>query len=184
MRLVSNWSENFLQNQYKRLAEYRHQVFVERLGWEDLRSESGLEMDQFDRNDTIYIVAEEDDGHIVGCARLLPTTKPYLLGEVFPQLYNGLSPPCSPDVWELSRFSALDINKRNASSSQVSSPIARQLLEESISCAVAQGAKRLITVSPLGIERLLLRSGFNSHRAGPPVIISGHPTFACWIDLE
>ena len=44
-------------------------------------------------------------------------------------------------------------------------------------------AQRLITVSPLGIERLLRREGFRAHRAAPPQIIDGHPIFACWIDV-
>lgn len=143
-----------------------------------------MESDQFDRPDTIYVVAQDDKGLVSGCARLLPTTRPYLLGEVFPHLLNGLEPPCSPDVWELSRFAAVDINNHSAKSGQFSSPVARRLLEESMDCAAARGAKRLITVSPIGIERLLSRSGINSHRAGPPMIIDGHPIFACWIDLN
>jgi N-acyl-L-homoserine lactone synthetase len=57
-----------------------------------------------------------------------------------------------------------------------------ELLRESIACAVAHGAKRLISVSPIGVERLLRRTGIRSHRAGPPMIVDGHPIFACWID--
>ncbi|MCK9189631.1 acyl-homoserine-lactone synthase [Acidithiobacillus sp.] len=184
MRLVSGAAEGLAEGQYARLAEYRHQVFVEYLRWEDLRAESGREADQFDRSDTVYVMAEDDHANIIGCARLLPTTKPYLLGEVFPQLLNGLPPPNSPDVWELSRFAAVDVHKKSARSGQFSSPVARKLLEESIGCAASRGAKRLITVSPIGVERLLSRSGINSHRAGPPMIIDGHPIFACWIELK
>ncbi|MDI9690539.1 acyl-homoserine-lactone synthase, partial [Burkholderia cenocepacia] len=49
--------------------------------------------------------------------------------------------------------------------------------------AAERGVQRLITVSPLGIERLLRRAGFLAHRAGPPMIIDGHPIFACWIEV-
>ncbi|WP_308164003.1 acyl-homoserine-lactone synthase [Acidithiobacillus ferriphilus] len=183
MQVISGAAEVLPNNLYTKVAGYRHQVFVEQLGWA-LHTENGMEWDQFDRPDTVYVVAQDDQGHVSGCARLLPTTRPYLLGEVFPQLLNGLVPPCSPDVWELSRFASVDLNKQATTSGQFSSSVARELLEESIACAVSHGAKRLITVSPIGVERLLSRTEFHTHRAGPPMIIDGHPIFACWIHLN
>ena len=183
MQVISGAAEVLPNNLYAKVAGYRHQVFVEQLGWA-LRTENGMESDQFDRPDTVYVVAQDDQGHVSGCARLLPTTRPYLLGEVFPQLLNGLTPPCSPDVWELSRFAAVDLNNRARTPGQFSSSVARKLLEESIACAGSHGAKRLITVSPIGVERLLSRSEFHVHRAGPPMIIDGHPIVACWIHLD
>ncbi|MES2299298.1 MAG: acyl-homoserine-lactone synthase [Pseudomonadota bacterium] len=173
-------SDEFLSS----VAIYRHKVFVETLGW-DLKTKNGEERDQFDRPDTLYVVSRDDAGHVNGCARLLPTNRPYLLGEVFPELLNGLPAPCSSDVWELSRFASVDFNQRSFSAlSQFSSGVAAQLLHESIACAAAHGAKRLITVSPIGIERLLRRTGVRAHRAGPPMIINGHPIFACWIEID
>lgn len=166
------------------VAHYRHKVFVETLGW-DLKTSNGEELDQFDRPDTMYVVSRDEGGAVNGCARLLPTSQPYLLGEVFPELMNGQPVPCSADVWELSRFASVDFNQRKTSAlAQFSSGIACQLLREAIACAKAQGAKRLITVSPIGIERLLRHTGVHAHRAGPPMIINGHPIFACWIDID
>lgn len=181
MQIISGAAESLPSNLYVRVAGYRHQVFVERLGW-PLYTENGLESDQFDRPDTVYVVAQDTDGHITGCARLLPTTGPYLLSEVFPQLLNGLPPPCSPDVWELSRFAAIDLNSQNAPNGQICASIAHEILAQSITCAVARGAKRLIAVTTIGVERLLIRSKFKSHRAGPPMIIDGQLTNACWIE--
>ena len=78
----------------------------------------------------VYVVGEEA-GRVVGCARLLPTTRPYLLGEVCPQLLNGMPPPSSPEIWELSRFAALDFDeKRTSPLGQFSSPVAVELLQE------------------------------------------------------
>ena len=183
MQVITGPVEVLPNNLYAKVAGYRHQVFVERLGWA-LRTENGMGSDQFDRPDTVYVVAQNDQNHVSGCACLLPTTRPYLLGEIFPQLLNGLAPPCSPDVWELSRFAAVDLGDRSKIAGQFSSSVARKLLEESVACAVSHGAKRLITVSPIGVERLLSRSEFHAHRAGPPMIIDGHPIVACWIHLD
>lgn len=184
MNVIAGKTSAFTESMFSEVASYRYKVFIETLGWE-LETKNGEELDQFDRPDTVYVVSQDDAGKVNGCARLLPTNRPYLLGDIFPQLLNGLPVPCSADVWELSRFAAVDFNNRTSSAlSQFSSEIAINLLRESIACAAAHGAKRLITVSPVGIERLLRRAGFHARRAGPPMIIDGHPIFACWIDVE
>jgi N-acyl-L-homoserine lactone synthetase len=165
------------------LARYRHRVFVEMMGWE-LQCKDELEFDQFDRDDTRYVACRDDQGRMVGCARLLPTTAPYLLAEVFPQLLHGMAPPCSPEVWELSRFAAVDLEGGSASQpGSFSPPVAVGLLKAALAAAAEQGATHVITVSPLGIERLLQRAGFRSHRAGPPVTVDGRALFACWIPV-
>ena len=165
------------------VERYRYKVFVEMLGWQ-LDTPPGLERDQFDHADTLYLAARDAQHNVVGTARLLPTTQSYLLGDVFPQLMGGATPPNDPLVWELSRFAAVDFSATGSGAlGQFSSPVAVGLLEKAIEVAAEQGAQRLITVSPLGIERLLRREGFRAHRAAPPQIIDGHPIFACWIEV-
>ncbi|MBS0342060.1 MAG: GNAT family N-acetyltransferase [Proteobacteria bacterium] len=165
------------------VERYRYKVFVEMLGWQ-LDTPPGLERDQFDHSGTLYLAARDSELNVIGTARLLPTTQSYLLGDVFPQLMGGAQPPNDPLVWELSRFAAVDFSATGTGAmGQFSSPVAVGLLEKAIEVAAAQGAQRLITVSPLGIERLLRREGFRAHRAAPPQIIDGHPIFACWIDV-
>ena len=125
---------------------------------------------------------QNEDGEVIGTARLLPTTRPYLLAEVFPQLLNGAPAPDAPEVWELSRFASMDFSGPTGSAlDQFSSPITTGLLQAASRCAMAHGAQRMVTVSPLGVERLLRRTGFESHRLGPPTVVQGHPLFACSI---
>lgn len=170
----------------RRIFAYRHKVFIEKLGWDlVIPNTENLEQDQFDRPDTIYVTAYDEADEICGCARLLPTTSPYLLGDVFPQLLNGQPIPRSGDVWELSRFAAVNFSSDGKAEKreQWSSIESIDLLRAAIECAAENGAKRLITVSPIGVERLLRRAGFQAHRAGPPVMIDGDPIFACWIEI-
>lgn len=184
MNIVTGTSSDLSLEIMAGVARYRHRVFVEKLGWQ-LRCENALEYDQFDRDDTVYVVAHNAAQEVVGTARLLPTTRPYLLGEVFPHLLNGVPPPQSPDVWELSRFAAVDFTAHGGSAlAQFSSPIAVGLLQASLECAARHGAKRFITVSPLGVERLLRIAGFRAHRLAPPTIVDGNPVFACSISCE
>lgn len=183
MQVVKGRQEELPLGLYPELLGYRHKVFVGQLGWE-LETDGIVEKDQFDHEETFYVITQDDAGSITGCARLLPTTKSYLLGDVFPQLFNGLPVPCTPDVWELSRFAAVDFSaKTKTHAGQFSSPITLALLKEAVAFAAQMGAKRLVTVSPVGIERLLKHTGFHAHRAGPPMIVDGHPIFACWIEI-
>lgn len=167
------------------LAQYRHQVFVERLGWR-LPNEGGAigqERDQFDHGDTIYVVAHDEAGYICGCARLLPTTGPYLLGEVFPHLLAGQSVLAAPDIWELSRFAAVS-GAHDSDGLAAGRNNARTLLAAAITCAAQHGIKRLIGVTFISMERLFRRMGVHVHRAGPPAIIDGEPVCACWIEID
>ena len=180
MQTISGRAREFPPEFEAALAQYRHKIFIERLGW-PLPVENGMERDQFDHPDTIYVVTREPNGAICGCARLLPTTEPYLLSEVFPHLLAGAPMPNTGEVWELSRFAAAGVDPDSAIDPAVNT---RNLLAEAIKIAIAQGAKRLITVSPLGIERLLQRMGVHAHRAGAPEFVDGKPIFACWIEID
>jgi N-acyl-L-homoserine lactone synthetase len=162
------------------LAEYRHKIFIERLGWQ-LPTAHNIERDQFDLPDTLYVVAHEPNGAICGCARLLPTTQPYLLSEVFPELMGGLTLPCTREVWELSRFAAASTDPDSLLDPGQNT---QSLLAAAVDAAMQRGARWLITVSPLGVERLLHRMGVHAHRAAPPLLVDGKPTFACWIEID
>ena len=182
MNLICGTQADFSTHEFEQLGHYRHKVFIETLGWQ-LPTFDGIECDQFDRPDTVYVTVKNDTGHICGCARLLPTTNPYLLGEIFPQLLNGQAAPNSPEVWELSRFAAIDFTSPTQSThSNMSSPITIELLQAAISHAATQGAKRLIAVTVIGAERLLRKTGFKIHRAGSPMCVDGFWVVACWVD--
>lgn len=160
---------------YDSLAAYRYEVFVQRLGWE-LPSQPGYEQDQFDHEETVHVVARRLDGSIVGCGRLLPTTGPYLLEEVFPGLLNGLPTPRSPQIWELSRFAAMPA--KGAEASQAPDYMAERLLLQALRFCAKRGVTHLLAVSTPPVERLLQRAGVECQRLGPPEMVGGKPVIA------
>lgn len=165
------------------LASYRYAIFVESLQW-PLPATDGLELDQFDRPDTLYIVARDQQGTVCGCARLLPTTSAYLLDEVFPELMGGLPAPHSPQVWELSRFSTKTTGNLPPPSRECARERFCTLFAAVVQAALARGASRLITFTAMGIERILRSIGLHAHRIGPPRLIDGKPVLAMWIELD
>jgi len=86
----------------KTMYRVRHEIFHDELGW-DVNSRDGLEYDEYDTDDTVYILYEQQ-GSVIGTSRLLRTTGPYMLADTFPDLAKGYIPHAE-NVWELSRFS-------------------------------------------------------------------------------
>lgn len=86
----------------ERIFRFRHAIFVDEKGWEDLRRADGLERDQFDDEYAIHHICLRND-EIVGYQRLLPTTRPHLLTDVLSDLCRS-KPPTGPKVYEWTRF--------------------------------------------------------------------------------
>jgi len=93
-------AELVLRDQIYRL---RHRVFRGRLNWE-VNDDAGRERDEFDDLPQVYACTLDQYDRVVGTWRLLPTTGAYMLRDVFPELLHGQEAPCSPNVWEVSRF--------------------------------------------------------------------------------
>lgn len=165
------------------LAVYRHKVFVEQLGWELPTEQPGFERDQFDRPDTLYVVARDAQTRICGCARLLSTEQAYLLATIFPALLGGQAAPRSAEVWELSRYTTQVVGG-DATSRIEARQRFHTLLKAVVETALAKGAKRLITFSYIGVERIARNFGLHVHRAGAPQMIDGKPVLAFWIELD
>ncbi|WP_431682793.1 acyl-homoserine-lactone synthase [Kitasatospora sp. KL5] len=82
----------------------RHHVFHERLRWQ-VRTRNGRERDSFDDLDPVYVIGcHTESGAVTASLRMLPTTGPYMLRDVFPQALRGAPAPCDPQTWEISRL--------------------------------------------------------------------------------
>ena len=133
----------------------RHRVFVERLGW-NVRSFGGLEVDAFDMLEATYLLAGDDP--IVGSWRVLPTTGPYMLKDVFAELLEGQPAPCDPAVWEMSRF-AVDHGPQEDKGLSALSAATGEMFCGLVEYALEQGVRELWTVYDIRIARLLDRVG-------------------------
>ncbi|SDX13040.1 acyl homoserine lactone synthase [Ruegeria halocynthiae] len=81
----------------------RADQFKTRLGWDVKINEKGEERDQYDDLNPLYIIWEEADGSHGGSMRILPTTGPVMVNDIFGHLTGG-KPIHSPLIWEVTRF--------------------------------------------------------------------------------
>jgi acyl-homoserine lactone synthase len=82
---------------------WRHLIYVEERGWHDLGSPDGLERDQFDTDDAVHLLALQD-GEVVGGSRMIPMSKPTLVGTVFQHLAERGPLPCDDKSVEWTRM--------------------------------------------------------------------------------
>jgi acyl homoserine lactone synthase len=160
----------------------RHEVFHDRLGW-DVRSEGGREHDWFDLIGPHYLIAR--DGHVskcvIGCWRLLPTTGPNMLRDVFPQLLDGNPAPVGERIREISRFA---IAQEHAGGRFGFSPLPAEMLRAMVRFGVEQGLDAIVGVTSAAIERMLVGLGFDVQRLGRPRRIGRVMSLAFRLDLD
>lgn len=159
----------------------RYDTFHTRLGW-DVRVENGMERDHFDSEASVYIIGKASDHSVDACWRLLPTTGPYMLRDIFPELLHGHAAPQALDCWELSRFAVA--TDRVPSGTEGFGEITVALMAESARFALQKGIKRIVTVTTTSIERLMKRQGLHIHRIGPPIRIGMVMSVACIIEVD
>ena len=82
----------------------RKRVFVDWLKWGVPVVDGIYEMDQYDTDETVYIVsADPETGRHLASVRLMPTTRPHMLEEIFPMLCED-GVPIGDDIWEMTRI--------------------------------------------------------------------------------
>ena len=70
----------------------RKDVFVDLLGWSVPVLGGRFEIDQFDDEHANYLVVTGPDGGHRASARLLPTTRPHILADLYAPLCDGKVP--------------------------------------------------------------------------------------------
>jgi acyl homoserine lactone synthase len=156
----------------------RHRVFVDRLGWQ-VPSYRGLEYDQFDTPAATYVVWLDGEGLARGAARLIPTTQPYMVKALWPELIDG-DLPQTDQIWEATRFVCdRDIN------SETRRRIVAELICGCQEFGIARGISRYLGVMPVGIFRhVIAAAGCPVTLLGPPKRIGIHNIAAAYIDVS
>lgn len=151
------------------MFEDRRRLFVDLFGWNIPVVDGRFEIDQFDTPDTIYIVATDEVGNHAASLRLMPSTRPHMLADVFPHLCPG-GVPVGPTVWESTR---LCLPQRHGAEQR--KIYRNQLISAMVDFALPRGIDRLTGVLPDPFRREVLAMGWIAEALGPPLRIEGGP---------
>jgi acyl homoserine lactone synthase len=94
------------------MFKLRARIFRDRLGW-DVQVVDGRERDQYDDAGPVYVIYADKEGREVkGCLRLLPTTGPTLLADIFSDTMPDAVHLSAPTIWECTRFCIDDSSQK------------------------------------------------------------------------
>ncbi|MCB9990720.1 MAG: autoinducer synthase [Rhodospirillales bacterium] len=144
----------------------RYHGFKERQNYA-VPSYNGMEYDTYDTPATTYLAWRDGNNVVRGCARLFPTTLPYMIEEIWPSLVGTMPLPKTDNVWEASR---LCIDKSLP-------PALRKRIQGEILCALQEfglheGVEWMIGVMTYPIWRtVFIRSGWPVSFLGAPLAL-------------
>lgn len=156
----------------------RHRLFVERQQWE-VPTFRGFEYDQFDTPAAQYLVWLDGRGETRGVARLLPTTRPYMVKTLWPELVCGELPE-SDAVWEVTRFGCdhnLDPKVRRRAVAELLCAMQEFGLERGMDGYLVVTPRRLL-------KRVVVNAGCAVTILGPERNLGRRPAVAGYIHVD
>ncbi|NPV20063.1 acyl-homoserine-lactone synthase [Bradyrhizobium aeschynomenes] len=156
----------------------RYRMFVERQGW-SVPHYRCMEYDEFDTPAATYILVVDEHDQALGTARLIPTTRPYMVKSLWPDLVEG-SLPHSDEVWEASRFGcdrALSAGGRRR--------VIGQLIQACQEFGLANGISSYLGVMPSWIfKNVIAAHGCPVRPIGVTLPLQGHDIGAAYIGVS
>ena len=156
----------------------RKQVFVDRFGWRLPAKGSWLEVDQFDNDYAVYLLARSPEGRHRGSVRLLPSSRPHMLSTLFSHLCPG-GVPGGDDCWEISRLVTSHAGTAGTALLRVHRLLALALVE----FAHANGIRRYTLVAEAQRVPALLSVGWPVTPLGLPTLVEGEQLQALQIEM-
>jgi N-acyl-L-homoserine lactone synthetase len=146
----------------------RAQIFSERLGW-NVSVRNGRERDKFDDENPLYLVSVDPlTKKYRGSVRLLPTTGPNMLRDVFPFLLGDGESVESPTIWEISRICAAPSECQPHRSKSGLSPALGELIVGIVEVGLMVGLTQIVAVFDARIYRVVKAAGCNPQLIGGP----------------
>lgn len=144
------------------MFEDRKSIFVDLLKWDVPVLDGRFEIDQFDDAHATYVIIADGDGDHLGSARLLPTTRPHILGSLFAGLCAA-PPPAGPAVAEITRFCLS--RRQNAASRRRTR---NRLVTALVWHALENGIRTYTGVAEIAWLQQILAFGWNCRPLGAP----------------
>ncbi len=161
----------------------RKSVFHERLKW-DVPVSGDWEIDDFDREDPLYVLVVDAQGAVQGSLRLLPTTGPNMLRDVFSAITQVSGQVENPFVWESSRFCIRFSDNKDQRESTTISKATVELIAGMGEVGLLAGLDHVVTVYDAFLRRIIRQTGCNETLVGRPVRFGRVQTYAGLFDID
>src|SRR6516165_9450239 len=182
LKLIEGSCASFFPREMDAMFRDRARTFSRRLGWE-VTVKDGYERDTFDDANPLYLVSvDPDTEQYRGSLRLLPTTGPNMLRDVFPFLLGEGEFIESATIWEASRICAVAADGQPERSKNGVNLALGELLAGIGEVAIIAGLTQIVAVFDARIYRVLRTAGCNPQIIGRPRRIGGNMSYAGLFD--
>jgi acyl-homoserine lactone synthase len=175
IHIITALNRHLYEARLEELFRLRHEIFVGERGWKTLEKPDRREIDDYDNADSVYFVAIDDD-RIVGGHRLYPTTKPTMLGDVFPHLAAVRGVPEDEAIWEWSRYFVVKDKRDGKLNLALLAAVQELCLEEGI-------AEISAVMETWWLPRFQ-QTGFTVRPLGLPALVNNEWTMAGIIEIS
>lgn len=171
---------------FDQMFSMRAAVFADRLGW-DVTVVDGKEIDRFDAEDPLYLLClDEVTGDLKGAVRLLPTTGPNMLRDVFSVLVPDGAVE-SLRIWESSRFAInpmLTVGPDRHDANRVVNTTTIELLCGLVEVAQLVGVEHIVSVFDARMARIFRAADCPYELIGTPTRIGKTMTYAGLFEIS
>ncbi len=168
IKLIEGAYASFFPREMDAMFRSRAETFSARLGWEVVVKD-GYERDRFDDLNPLYLVSvDPETEEYWGSLRLLPTTGPNMLRDVFRQLLDDGETVANPTIWESSRISAVSRPGQPDRSRSGVNYVLSELVLGIGEVAVLAGLTEIVSVFDARMFRVLKAAGVGLRVIGTP----------------
>ena len=183
LKIIENAYSSFFQEEIDAMFRNRAFTFSERLGW-DVTVRDGHERDMFDEQSPLYLVSvDPKTNKYWGSLRLLPTTGPNMLRDVFPFLLSEGEFIESATIWECSRICAVSVEGQPERNKNGINVTVGELIAGIGEVALIAGLTQMAAVFDARFFRILKAAGCDPQIIGRPQRIGGTMSYAGLFDV-
>ncbi|MCL4678902.1 MAG: GNAT family N-acetyltransferase [Alphaproteobacteria bacterium] len=154
----------------------RKVIFRDRMQWNVDISKEGLEIDNYDLPETVYILARDQQNRVVGVWRILPSTLPSMVREIWPEFIEDFPLPVHEDVWEASRFGVYSYAQDNRTYVEQTRLTTAHLISALAELCVLCGIQEIFTLYNPQVGRAVRPLGFIPEAISAEHPVDGKPT--------
>jgi acyl homoserine lactone synthase len=184
LKLIEGSKAQLFPQEMDAMFRNRAEIFSDRLGWEVVVKD-GYERDQFDGLNPLYLVSVDPvTNQYWGSLRLLPTTGPNMLRDVFPQLLEEGEVVESATIWESSRICAIAAPGQPDRCKNGVGYVLSELIAGIGEVAYLAGLTQIVSVFDARILRVLKAVGCEPEVIGTPKRIGGVMAYAAMFEPD
>lgn len=182
--IIDPTNKNKYRQELDDLHRLRKRIFHDTLGW-DVPVVDDREIDPYDDMDPVYIVSVDEQTRAVrGGLRLMPTTGPHLMKDVFSAWFQNPVILESAAIWEATRFCVDPAYLHGPYTSRGLNLVTAELITGMCDLASKIGIRQLSAIGHLGMVNALKRAKCPYEIIGETQVPSGGRVYLGLLDVS